>query len=78
MDFQWAIKINESKSNYTTSNTTPPVSLNNKSVANSDTVKYLGLLFDKPGLNIFIIQKSRGTVDSHFFSISSVNPQNLT
>jgi len=48
---QWGIKINESKSIYTTftlkKQLPPPISLNNKPIPNSDTVKYLGLLFDK-------------------------------
>jgi hypothetical protein len=49
--FQWHTKINESKSVNTTftlkMQQPPPVSLNNEIIPNSDTVKYLGLYFDK-------------------------------
>jgi hypothetical protein len=49
--FQWHTKINESKSINTTftlkMQQPPPVLLNNEIIPNSDTVKYLGLYFDK-------------------------------
>ncbi|VVC37333.1 Hypothetical protein CINCED_3A022923 [Cinara cedri] len=52
--FHWHTKINESKSVNTTftlkMQQPPPVSLNNEIIPNSDTVKYLGLYFDKKQL----------------------------
>lgn len=48
---QWRVKINETKSINTTFTLKlqlpPPVSLNNQLIPRSDTVKYLGLYFDK-------------------------------